>query len=319
MFHTQHLPVLLEEALSSLELSPGKLVVDATLGGGTATRTLLERVLPGGKVFAFDWDKEALDRFTEASRKDTLLKTALEKGELVLIPESFATLEESLLSFGIEKVDAIFADLGLSSDQLADKEKGLSFLEDGPLDMRLNSKETVTAATLLSTFSENQLTDLFRTYGDEQEARKIAHTIVKARQIQSLTRTKELAELIRKTVSMKRRFGRIHPATKVFQALRMAVNSERVHLEGFLPQAEKTLKPGGRLAIITFHSGEDALVKHFFQKEARGCICGLVPCICGRKKTLSLVSKKPILPTPHEVEKNPRSRSAKLRVVEKLG
>ncbi len=319
MKESQHVPVLLEEVQSLLDLHPGQTVVDATLGGGGYTRALLKRLEPNGKLIAFDWDSEAIERFRKESPSHPHLTRALAESRLILVNESFASVKEALHREGVEAVDAIVADLGFSSDQLEDPKRGLSFQLDGPLDMRLNSKEKVTAALILQEWNEERLTELFRLYGDEPEAKKIARAIVRTRMTKPLTRTNELRTLIEETVSPKRRRARIHPATHVFQALRIAVNSEREALERFLRAALAVLKPGGKLVVVTFHSGEDAIVKHFFQKESRGCICGMRPCHCGREKTVTLLTKKPVVPSALEQTRNPRSRSAKLRALEKLG
>ncbi|MEP7162659.1 MAG: 16S rRNA (cytosine(1402)-N(4))-methyltransferase RsmH [Candidatus Moraniibacteriota bacterium] len=318
MFHTKHVPVLLQEVMAQLEFAPGMTVVDATLGGGSYTRSILEKVLPGGCVIAFDWDERALEGFREAAKGDTFLSRMLLEERLILIHASYADIKGELAKLGMTSVERVVADLGFSSDQMADPVRGLSFQTDGPLDMRLNSREKVTARDIVNEWSEQSLAELFRIYGDEREASRIARAIVAKRKTGFLTRTNELKRLIEENVATKRKLGRIHPATQVFQALRIAVNSERSHLERFLSEALTILRKGGRLGVVTFHSGEDALVKHFFQKEARGCICGMVPCECGRKISLTMLTKKPILPSDAEAKENPRSRSAKLRIVEKV-
>jgi len=305
--NTGHVPVMLEEVLASLELKPGMRVIDATLGGGGYTRAILEHIGRDGQLIALDWDEKAIQSFREQSDHDRALSEAFESGCLILVHTSYSRLMEVLQENGWDGADAIVADLGLSSDQLSDPSRGLSFQVDGPLDMRLNSDETARASQFLAEWDEETLADLFQTYGDEPEAARIAKAVVEARRSSPLQTTTELRELIWANVVPARRRGKAHPATRVFQALRMAVNSERTHLERFLLALPSVLRPGGRAAIVTFHSGEDSLVKKLFQQEIRSD----KPCLKG-------VTKKPLVPTVVEIRSNPRSRSAKLRVVERL-
>ncbi|MFZ1654246.1 MAG: 16S rRNA (cytosine(1402)-N(4))-methyltransferase RsmH [Candidatus Moraniibacteriota bacterium] len=304
--NTEHTPVMLEPVLEVLALRPGMRVVDATLGGGGYTRALLKAVGAAGRVIAIDWDQTAIDRFRERAQQDDVLKAELDTGRLVLSRTSYAAIVAILQENGWERADAIVADLGLSSDQLADPLRGISFQLDGPLDMRLNTAETVEARHILNQWDEEALADLFRTYGDEPEAERIAAAIGIARRKAPLATTTELRELIWANVVLARRRSKTHPATKVFQALRMAVNSERAHLERFLSALPVVLRPGGRAAIVSFHSGEDTLVKHLFQAEIRS-----------ENPRLRWVTKKPLVPSSSEIRINPRARSAKLRVVER--
>lgn len=304
---TEHVPVLLSSLLPILNLSYGKTIVDATLGGGGYTRAFLHQVGETGKVIALDWDQSALERFRNAAVDDVFLSDAFQSGRLKLIHSSYAEIVSVLKKEGLEKVDAIVADLGISSDQLADSQRGISFQFDGPLDMRLSSGETVTAAAIVATWNEDSLADLFEVYGDEPESRRIAKAIVQERKKKPLSTTMELRDLIFHNVSSQRRRGKAHPATRVFQALRIAVNSEQEHLERFLSVIPHVLLPHGRSAIVSFHSGEDRLVKQWFQNEVRA-----------NPPRLRWVTKKPIVPTREEVQKNPRARSAKLRVVERV-
>lgn len=305
--YTEHIPVMLAPVLDVLALRPGMNIVDATLGGGGYTRAILEAVGPNGRVIAFDWDQRAIDRFQTRAKDDALLREALETGRLVLVRASYADLLEALQAHGWSGVDRIVADLGLSSDQLADPKRGITFQSDGPLDMRLNSGETVEARHLLNQLDEASLADLFETYGDEPEAKRIAAAVVKARQTAPLATTMELRELIWTNVVPARRRSKTHPATKVFQALRIAVNSERAHLERFLSAIPEALRSGGRAVIVSFHSGEDRTVKQLFQKNIRS-----------EAPTLRSVTKKPLVPDELEVRANPRARSAKLRAVERI-
>ncbi len=315
---TRHIPVLLEETIDELHLTKGNMVVDVTLGGGGHTREILKR---HGRVIALDADEDALARFQTHAQSDPVLKRALTDRSLVLVRANYSTLDEVLEHAGVELCDAIVADLGFSSDQIEEGERGFSFLHSGPLDMRFDRTTELTAEKIVNTFSAAELSRIFREYGDESEAKRIALAIEISRREKSIMTTEELREIITQAYPKgKRRGMKIHPATKVFQALRIAVNHEFEHLESFLSQALKHLKPSGRLAIITFHSGEDGLVKRFFKNQARGCICPpkFPVCICGRKPAIKIVTKKPIMPNATEIKNNPRSRSARLRVVEKL-
>lgn len=326
---TLHVPVLLQEAVAGLSIRPGSVVVDATLGGGGHTREILRRVSPEGSVIAFDTDADALDHFREAARSDKFLTTALAKRSLILVHKNYSLLGGVLEDERIRVVDAILADLGFSSDQIEDGARGFSFQKSGPLDMRLD-RETelrtdhslaLTAEKIVNTFSQGEIEKILREYGDEGESRRIARAIVVARGKKPFTTTDELSAVIENVYPKGKRYRmKIHPATKTFQALRIVVNREFEHLERFLLEAVKHLRPGGRLAVITFHSGEDRIVQQFFKKQIQGCICppGFPVCRCGKKSILKILTKKPMTPNDQEVKDNPRSRSAKLRIAEKL-
>lgn len=321
MTATLHTPVLLEEAVEALQLSPGCVVVDATLGGGGHTRAMLQRVLPQGRVVAIDADAEVFERFQKSGDVDDVIKQALADRSLLLVHGNYSQLGGMLEQEGIVACDAILADLGFSSDQIEASERGLSFLRSGPLDMRLNQETELTAEMILNTWTPEAIAKIFREYGDESEAWRLACAVEKVRDTQPLVNTEQLRDLIEDVYPKgKRRRMHIHPATKVFQALRIAVNREFEHLDAFLLEAVARLKKGGRLAVITFHSGEDARVKKFFSSRARGCVCPpeFPVCRCSREPEIRMVTKKPIVPTEAEQKINPRSRSAKLRVIEKL-
>ena len=298
-----HIPVLLTSVLGLAAIRPGMSVVDATLVGGGYTLALLEAVGPQGRVMAFDWDKQAIEGFLQ--NMPSVAKQAFEEKRLVLVPESYSTLREAMARSNWQGAHVIVADLGLSSIQLDDPMRGLSFQKDGPLDMRLSSHETVTAADIVNTWSEESLGELFRVYADEGESERIAHAIVLTRKKEPIFRTGELAELVRSNVVVARRRAKIHPATKVFQALRMAVNSEREHLQSFLRQGLEQLFPAGKFLVVTFHSGEDVLVKQIFRELSQD-------------GQAVLLTKKPLQPNQEEIIANPRSRSAKLRGIQKL-
>ncbi len=318
---TRHIPVLLREVMEGLYLKKGAVVVDATLGGGGHTREILKRVLPGGTVIAIDADLSSLESFRTLAQTDDLFCQALREKALVLVHKNYSCLGEVLENESIESVDAILADLGFSSDQIEAGDRGFSFSQSGPLDMRLNQETKLTAGEIINTFSLEKIASILREYGDESESRRIASAIVSVRGEKPFTTTDELRESIEKVYPKgKRQRMKIHPATQTFQALRIAVNQEPEHLEQFLRQAVERLKTGGRVAVITFHSGEDRIVKQFFKKQAMGCVCppGFPVCRCGNEPKIKILTKKPIIPTDEEVKNNPRARSAKLRIAEKL-
>jgi 16S rRNA (cytosine1402-N4)-methyltransferase len=302
-----HIPVLLEETVKALAVQPGGRYIDCTLGGGGHAAAILDHSSPGGQLLGIDADPEAIK----------IARARLEAygGSTLLVNENFVNLQAICFKHDFLPVNGILFDLGLSSLQLNGNGHGFSFQHKAPLDMRLNPNQEVTAADILNTLPENELEHLIRVYGEERYSRRIAHHIVKARPI---TTTIQLARMIEQAVSGKR--GRIHPATRTFQALRIAVNQELEHLEAALKQTINLLGFEGRLVVISYHSLEDRIVKQFMQRESRGCICppGTPTCICGHTASLRLIKKKAITPSLAEVQKNPRSRSAKLRVAERL-
>lgn len=318
---TKHIPVLFEEVREKLHLQKGMTVVDATLGGGGHASMMLAEVAPTGRVIAFDADREALGRFKERVESDDVLRQASEEERLVLVQGNYSEIDAVLERLGVGTVDAILADLGFSSDQIEEASRGFSFQEEGPLDMRLDQTRELTAEKIVNGYEAEKLEALLRDYGDEGEAHRIAQAIVKRREEALFRTTSDLRELIGAVYPKKLRYAqKIHPATKTFQALRIAVNQEFDHLEVFLTQAMKRLVSGGRLAIITFHSGEDKRVKQFMKDQAEGCICppNFPVCRCGQVPKAKILTKKPIVPGEAELTRNPRARSAKLRVLEKI-
>ncbi|HOU14496.1 MAG TPA: 16S rRNA (cytosine(1402)-N(4))-methyltransferase RsmH [Anaerolineae bacterium] len=306
---TRHVPVLVHEVLAGLNIKPGGCYLDATVGGGGHAVAILEAAGPDGRLLGLDRDPEA------AARAATRLQRFGAQAQV--IHTSYAHLREVLSSAGMSSLDGALFDLGFSSWQVDDPTRGFAFRVDGPLDMRFNpGSDEPTAADLVNRLPEAELVGLLRRYGEEPHSRRIAQAIVAARPIRS---TGRLADVIVAAVGRSKK-EKIHPATRTFQALRIAVNRELDTLEQALPQAVTALRPGGRLAIITFHSLEDRIVKHFLKQEERGCICPPeVPvCTCGRQPTLHIVTRKPLVPSAAEIAANPRSRSAKLRVAEKL-
>lgn len=301
-----HIPVLYQEVLAGLRVEPGGRYIDGTVGGGGHARGILIASAPRGKLLGIDADPRAValagQKLAEFGKRVTLVQG------------NFVDLEEIALRHGFRPVDGILLDLGLSSLQLEAAERGFSFQLDGPLDMRFDPSQTTTAADLVNMLSEQELADILFRYGEEPQARRIARAIVAERPIHT---TRELAALVSASVG---RRGRIHPATQTFQALRIAVNEELECLAEVLPQALRLLRPGARLAVISFHSLEDRIVKRFFRDEARDCLCPPEApiCTCNHQATLGIVTKKPIRPSAEELAANPRSRSAKLRVAYRL-
>ncbi len=310
---TSHIAVMPAEALDALRPQPGGVFVDGTLGGAGHTTLLLERVEPRGHVLAIDADPAAL------RRAEARLAEAIAQGRLLVRHGNFRQLGEFARAAGLAPVDGVLLDLGLSSDQLAARERGFSFAADGALDMRFDPTCGESAADLVNTRSDAELADIFWRYGEERFSRPIARRIVEARSQAPIARADELARLVAGVVHG--RPGGVHPATRVFQALRIAVNDELGSLEAALPAAVETLKPGGRLAVISFHSLEDRIVKQFLQREQRGCVCPpeAPQCVCGREPRVRIITRHPLAPSEAEVSANPRARSAKLRVAERLG
>ncbi len=317
---TQHVPVMLEEVLKFLRPAPGGRYIDGTLGGGGHTEAILERSAPDGKVLGIDTDVQALARVRER------LAESVSSGRLVLAHGNFAELARIVNEAGFVSVQGILLDLGFSSHQMDNPERGFSFGTDGPLDMRLDQSQEMSAADLVNSASERELADIIWRYGEETRSRQIAKRIVRERAKGAITHTAQLARLAAAGVPFKP--GAIHPATKTFQALRIAVNHELERLEAVLPQMLDVLstsggdetdgKQAGRIVIISFHSLEDRIVKEFMRREARDCICPPhVPvCVCGHKARLRLLTTKPVIPAAEEVIANPRARSAKLRAAE---
>ncbi|HEX6797197.1 MAG TPA: 16S rRNA (cytosine(1402)-N(4))-methyltransferase RsmH [Ktedonobacterales bacterium] len=307
-----HQPVLAAEVLAALGPHSGGRYVDGTLGGAGHTALLLEASAPDGRVLAIDADEAAL------ARAEARLPEVVASGRLLLRHANFAQMDARAEEADITPVDGILLDLGLSSDQLASRERGFSFATPAPLDMRFDTSRGQTAADLLNALDEAELADLLWRYGEERRSRAIARRVVEQRARAPIARTDELARLVASVVHG--RPGGIHPATRTFQALRIAVNDELGSLEAALPRAVELLRPGGRLAVISFHSLEDRIVKQFFQAEARGCICPpeLPACVCGRSPRLRIVTRHPLTAGLAELAANPRARSAKLRVAERI-
>ncbi len=308
-----HLPVMPDEVLGTLAPVSGSLQIDATVGGGGHTERILEAASPRGRVLGLDADAAAISRVAE--------RLARFGDRLVLRQANFRELATVAPEAGFAAVDGALFDLGLSSFQLADRRRGFGFRAGGPLDMRFDPSRGVPAAELLATLDADELAGLFRRYGEEPAAWRIARAIVEARAAGPVRNAEDLASLIERVVPVNpRRPRRIHPATRVFQALRIAVNEELDALEEGLAAAVDLLRPGGRLVVLSYHSLEDRIVKRFLNTQRRGCVCPPeVPvCVCGRSPRLRLVTRPSMTPTEAEIEKNPRARSARLRAAERL-
>ena len=303
---TDHVPVLAEEVRQLLDLHPGDTVVDATFGSGGHASVLAADLHGRGRYVGIDRDPTARTYF-ERFRRRTGLQGRFLRGE-------FSVVLRQLAENGRE-VDAILFDLGVSSMQIDRPDRGFSYAADAPLDMRMDASEDVSARELVNTSPERELTRIFREYGEERYARQIARAIVRARRERPFERTSELVETIKRVIPAPVRFGDGHPAKRVFQALRIAVNDELGELEEALPAALELLKPGGRLAVISFHSLEDRIVKRFLRAQERGCVCPpeFPVCVCGREPALRALSRRPIRPSAAETAANPRAASARLR------
>jgi len=307
----EHKPVLLDEVIRYLCCTPGKFFVDGTVGGGGHARAILEKTAPDGRLIGIDWDEKALVK----ARSN--LQSYEER--LVLVQENFALIGPVLARLHIQAVDGILLDLGLSSFQVDEAARGFSFNLAGPLDMRMDTREKNTAAHLVNTLSEDKLAAIIRNFGEERWHRRIARHIVRARDEEAIETTDRLARVVYSAIPAGKRSRQRHPATRTFQALRLAVNRELDHLQTFLQGALDWLKPGGRLAIVSFHSLEDRLVKQAFANWARSCRCPARSpiCQCEGRPLVRLVNKKPVVPGKSEIQANPRARSGRLRVVEK--
>jgi 16S rRNA (cytosine1402-N4)-methyltransferase len=304
---TDHVPVLADEVRELLAVQPGATVVDCTFGAGGHARLLAADLAGRGRLIAVDRDPEARTYF-ERFRRELPPQSRFLRGD-------FAIVLNQLAGNGVE-ADAVLLDLGVSSMQVDRPERGFSYAVDAPLDMRMDPSAPRSARDVVNELDERELAEVLRRYGEERFARQIARAIVRRRESRPFERTGDLVETIKAAIPAPRRFGDGHPAKRVFQALRIAVNEELDSLGRALPGALAMLRPGGRVAVISFHSLEDRIVKRFFAAEARGCVCPpeLPVCVCGREPRLRLVTRKAVRPTPQEIAANPRSASARLRV-----
>ncbi|MDD3487195.1 MAG: 16S rRNA (cytosine(1402)-N(4))-methyltransferase RsmH [Candidatus Moranbacteria bacterium] len=348
-----HKSVLLGEVIENLRLKPGMTVVDGTLGAGGHSKAILEKIIPGGRLISIDWDEKPIRNFERTLQKGI----SIAKRELIMSAgsapiniktkndgqsllhftklgnregkivgnwcgavDNYANLKSILRGLGVKTADAVFVDLGFSSDQIENPERGFSFLRNGPLDMRYSNSQKGTAADVVNCYSEKELAKIFRNFGEERFAGSIARKIVEERKIKNIEKTEELVEIVSRSVPERYKKGKIHFATKVFQGLRIETNRELENLKTFLNQAVDVLASQGTLAIISFHSLEDRIVKNFFREAGQGCLCppGFPKCVCEHKAQLEIITRKPIMAGEAEIISNPRSRSAKLRIAKKI-
>jgi 16S rRNA (cytosine1402-N4)-methyltransferase len=307
-----HVPVLAEEVRELLDVQPGETVVDGTFGAGGHARLLAADLQGSGKLVAIDRDPTVRPYFDRVKASARGVQTRFLRGD-------YAVVLSQLAGNGV-RADAVLLDLGLSSMQVDRPERGFSYATDAPLDMRMDPSEERSAADVLATYDERDLATIFRKFGEERYARQIARGIVRRRSAEPIERTGQLVDVVRVSIPAPARFGEGHPAKRVFQALRIEVNHELESLEVGLPAAFEMLRPGGRLAVISFHSLEDRIVKHFFRERARGCTCPpeLPVCVCGKEPDARVLTPKPIRPSSAEIDHNPRASSARLRVVTRV-
>ena len=305
-----HKSVLLYETVDSLNVKEGNTYVDATFGGGGHSGYLLSKA-NNINLYVFDQDEEAIKNG---------VKNFSQKDNIHFINTNFVNLKSALYERNITKIDGLIADLGVSSYQLDNAERGFSYMSDAPLDMRMDKSSNLTAYDVVNNYYEDELSNIIRMYGEENWAGKIAKVIVDRRMQKSIDTTLELVDIIEKAIPKKLRDKNKHPAKRTFQAIRIEVNNEIKILEKFLQDAFELLSIGGRLSIITFHSLEDRAVKNIFKDLVGGCVCPkeFPVCMCNKKEEAKIITKKPIIPTEEELKENPRSRSAKLRVIEKI-
>ncbi len=308
----QHKSVLLQECIDALNIRPDGIYLDGTLGGAGHSSQIACRLTEGGRLIGVDRDRTAL-----AAAKERLAPYA---DRVTLVHSNFAKIDAILDSLGIPAVDGMLFDLGVSSPQLDDASRGFSYMADAPLDMRMDKDDVLTAGEVVNTWPQGELRRILYDYGEERYAPQIAAAICRAREKAPVETTLELVDIIRSAMPAQALREKQHPAKRSFQAIRIAVNDELGAVSRMMQAAVGRLNPGGRLAVITFHSLEDRIVKSEMQQAARGCTCPpeFPVCVCGKKPLVKLVTRKPIVSGPAELEENPRARSAKLRVAEKL-
>ncbi|MCD4705714.1 16S rRNA (cytosine(1402)-N(4))-methyltransferase RsmH [bacterium] len=329
---TIHKPVLLKEVIEYLNPQKGQNFIDCTLGGGGHSTAILNKIVPNGKILAIDLDKTAIDRFKSkvnppaGGQKSNgfRVKHGMTKNNIILVNDNFVNLEKIIKKYKFDKVSGIVVDFGFSSDQIKDENRGFSFLNSGLLSMKYNVQQKLSAEMIVNDYSKEELERIFKEYGEEPLSTKIADIIVKERKNKRIKTTTQLADIVQK---VKKRYGKIHPATQIFQALRIETNNELQNIEEFLPQAVKALVKGGRLTVITFHSLEDRIVKKFFRKNAvnihacrdqEGAEADNSASASEENLRIKIINKRVIKPKWDEIKKNRKARSAKLRVIEKV-
>lgn len=307
----KHISVLLGESVDALKVTDNGIYVDGTLGGGGHSYEILRRS-DSVRLVGIDRDKEAI-----AAAKKRLMEF---DGRVSFVNDNFSNVLSILENLGIEKINGAVLDLGVSSYQLDNGERGFSYMHDAPLDMRMNKDDNLSAYDVVNTYSQDELTNIFYSYGEENWSKRIAEFIVKKREKTPINTTFELVDIIKSAIPQKARLTGGHPAKRIFQAIRIEVNNELKILDKAIRDFVTVIEPGGRLAIITFHSLEDRIVKNTFKDLSTGCTCpkSFPVCVCGKKPTVKIISRKPVLPRDEELELNSRSKSAKLRVIEKI-
>lgn len=307
----KHISVLLDETIDGLDIKPDGIYVDGTLGGGGHSYEILRRLSPKGRLIGIDQDGEALKAAGERLKKF--------ENQITLVRSNYCEIDKVLKELNVEKVDGILLDIGVSSYQLDNLERGFSYKSDAPLDMRMDTRQELTAADVVNTYSENELFKIIKDYGEDKFAKNIAKHIVLARKEKPLETTKELSEVIKRAIPMKVQAKGGHPAKKTFQAIRIEVNQELTVLKESIDKMIDLLKPNGRICIITFHSLEDRIVKTKFRGNENPCTCppNFPVCVCGKKSKGKVITRKPIIPSEDEIEENKRAKSSKLRIFER--
>lgn len=302
-----HVTVLLNETVDSINVKKGGVYADFTLGGGGHTSLILER---GGRVIGIDRDIKAINNARERFKSK----------DFTAVHDNFSNIKEIARNLGIEKFDGIIADLGVSSPQLDDASRGFSYMHDAPLDMRMDNRDSVTAKDVVNTYSSEELFRIISAYGEERWASRIVNFIVEQRKKADIETTFELVEIIKAAIPLSARKDGPHPAKRTFQAIRIEVNGELKILEQAVRDGAELLKKGGRMSVITFHSLEDRIIKTTFAALEKGCVCpkDFPVCVCGNKPMVKNLTRKPLLPTNEELEANPRARSSKLRTIQKI-
>lgn len=307
----KHISVLLDETIDGLDIKPDGIYVDGTLGGGGHSYEILRRLSPKGRLIGIDQDGEALKAAGERLKEF--------ENQITLVRSNYCEIDKVLKELNVEKVDGILLDIGVSSYQLDNLERGFSYKSDAPLDMRMDTRQELTAADVVNTYSENELFKIIKDYGEDKFAKNIAKHIVLARKEKPLETTRELSEVIKRAIPMKVQAKGGHPAKKTFQAIRIEVNQELTVLKESIDKMIDLLKPNGRICIITFHSLEDRIVKTKFRENENPCTCppNFPVCVCGKKSKGKVITRKPIIPSEDEIEENKRAKSSKLRIFER--
>ena len=307
-----HVTAMRDEAVAMLACRPGKTIVDGTLGGCGHARLICEQIVPGGTFIGIDQDQDAID---QAHRE-----LPIGAPWIHIVHGNFVDLPLYLSQIGIDAVDGILIDIGLSLHQIEASGRGFSFSRDEPLDMRMDTRNPSTAADMVASLSVRELAEIFSRYGEERHAMRIARRLVETRKSAPITTSGQLARLVIDAMPAAARSQKIHPATRVFMALRIAVNRELAVLDHFLKSVVDLLRPGGRLCVLAFHSLEDRIVKHRFRALERPCTCppSFPQCVCGRRPAVRVLTRKVVRPSSHEIQRNPMARSTRLRGLEKL-